>query len=112
MLRASKNPHPEVVDRLKIRVGQGITGPVAEHRQPVAVACNASRDAGFQFFNELPEDMYEAFLSVPIICRNKVVGVINLQDRQRHTYSQPGDPPDFDNRLSGRCGHRNGETRR
>ena len=37
VLRASKNPHPEVVDRLKLRVGQGITGWVAEHRQPVAI---------------------------------------------------------------------------
>ena len=36
-LRASKNPHPEVVDRLKLKVGQGITGWVAKHRQPVAV---------------------------------------------------------------------------
>lgn len=26
VLSASKNPHPDVVDRLKIRVGQGITG--------------------------------------------------------------------------------------
>ena len=26
VLRASKNPHPDVVDRLKLRVGQGITG--------------------------------------------------------------------------------------
>ena len=36
VLRASKNPHPDVLDRLKLRVGQGITGWVAEHRQPVA----------------------------------------------------------------------------
>src|SRR4051794_28515730 len=26
VLRASKTPHPDVVDRLKLRVGQGITG--------------------------------------------------------------------------------------
>ena len=32
VLRASKTPHPDVVDRLKLRVGQGITGWVAEHR--------------------------------------------------------------------------------
>ena len=32
VLRASKNPHHDVVDRLKLRVGQGITGWVAEHR--------------------------------------------------------------------------------
>src|SRR3984893_1895571 len=87
VLRASKNPHPEVVDRLKIQVGQGITGWVAEHRKPVAVASHASRDSRFQCFNELPEDRYEAFLSVPVICRNKLVGVINLQHRQPHTYS-------------------------
>ena len=87
VLRASKNPHPEVVDRLKLQVGQGITGWVAEHRKPVAVASNASRDSRFQYFNELPEDRYEAFLSVPVICRNKLVGVINLQHRQPHAYS-------------------------
>lgn len=88
VLRASKNPHPEVVDRLKLRVGQGITGWVAEHRQPVAVPRNASQDPRFKFFNELPEDRYEAFLSVPVLCRGRVVGVINLQHRQPHTYSR------------------------
>jgi uroporphyrinogen-III synthase len=88
VLRASKNPHPEVVDRLKMRMGQGITGWVAEHLQPVAVNSNAFQDFRFQFFNELPEDRYEAFLSVPILCRTKLVGVINLQHRQPHTYSE------------------------
>jgi len=88
VLRASKNPHPEVVDRLKMRVGQGITGWVAEHLQPVAVGSHAFQDSRFQSFNELPEDRYEAFLSVPIISRNKLVGVINLQHRQPHTYNQ------------------------
>src|ERR1700686_4177422 len=86
LLRASKNPHPEVVDRLKLRVGQGITGWVAEHREPVAVFEKASQDPRFQFFHELPEDSYEAFLSVPLMCRGRVVGVINLQHRQRHIY--------------------------
>jgi uroporphyrinogen-III synthase len=86
VLRASKNPHPEVVDRLKLRVGQGITGWVAEHREPVAVAEKAALDPRFQFFHELPEDSYEAFLSVPLMSRGHVVGVINLQHRQHHVY--------------------------
>jgi len=87
VLRASKNPHEESVDRLKLRVGQGITGWVAEHREPVAIPRDAYRDPRFQFFNELPEDQYEAFLSVPLLCRGRVVGVINLQHRQRHVYT-------------------------
>src|SRR6187455_2195403 len=51
VLRASKNPHADVVDRLKVRVGQGLTGWVAEHRQPVAVGCHAFEDPRFQVFN-------------------------------------------------------------
>jgi signal transduction protein with GAF and PtsI domain len=86
VLRASKNPHPEVVDWLKLRVGQGITGWVAEHHEPVAIAERAAHDPRFQFFHELPEDSYEAFLSVPLMCRGRVVGVINLQHCQPHVY--------------------------
>ena len=86
VLRASKNPHPDVVDRLKLRVGQGITGWVAAHSEPVAIPEKAAQDPRFQFFHELPEDSYEAFLSVPLMCRGRVVGVINLQHRQHHAY--------------------------
>src|ERR1700694_2036022 len=87
VLRASKNAHPEVVDRLKLRLGQGITGWVAEHGKPVAGAVNASQDPRFQLFKDLPEDRFEAFLSVPVLCRGRVVGVINLQNREPHEYS-------------------------
>jgi len=61
---------------------------VAEHKRPVAVERNAFKDPRFQSFNELPEDRFEAFLSVPVLSRDKLVGVINLQHRQPHMYSQ------------------------
>src|SRR5882757_4362535 len=86
VLRASKNPHPEVVDRLKLRVGQGIIGWVAQHQEVVAVPEKAGQDPRFQFFHELPEDSYEAFLSVPLMCRGRVVGTINLQHRKAHAH--------------------------
>ncbi|MFY9644141.1 MAG: ANTAR domain-containing protein [Terriglobales bacterium] len=88
VLRASKNAHPDVVDRLKLRVGQGITGWVAEHHEPVAISERAALDPRFQFFHELPEDSYEAFLSVPLMCRGRVVGAINLQHRLPHIYKR------------------------
>src|SRR3979411_2054502 len=88
VLRASKNPHPDVVDRLKLRVGQGITGWVAQHQEAVAVPEKEAQDPRFQFFHELPEDSYEAFLSVPLMCRGRVMGVINLQHRRPHVYGQ------------------------
>jgi signal transduction protein with GAF and PtsI domain len=88
VLRASKNPHPQHIDRLKLPLGQGITGWVAAHRKPVAVGANACGDPRFRCFNELPEDRYEAFLSVPILCRDRLVGVINLQHVQPHAHSE------------------------
>jgi signal transduction histidine kinase len=88
VLRASKNPHPEIIDRLKLKVGEGITGWVAEHREPVAVALNAMKDPRFKLFNDLPEDHFEAFLSVPLVSRGRLVGVINLQSRKPHHYSK------------------------
>ena len=87
VLSASKNPHAELLHRLGIAMGQGITGWVAEHRQTVAITAHASTDPRFRMFHDLPEDLYEAFLSVPILCRGRVVGVIILQHRQPHHHT-------------------------
>ena len=87
VLRASKNPHADVVDHLGIRLGQGITGWVAEHREPVAIASNASEDSRFKLFKNLPEDRFEAILSTPILCASKVIGVINLQHRLSYQHT-------------------------
>ncbi|HEY2038251.1 MAG TPA: uroporphyrinogen-III synthase [Edaphobacter sp.] len=87
MLRASKNPHADVIDHLGIKLGQGITGWVAEHREPVALAANASEDPRFKLFKNLPEDRFEAMLSTPILCASKVVGVINLQHRLSYQHT-------------------------
>ena len=88
VLRASKNPHPEALGRLKMRVGQGITGWVAEHRKPVVVSERAYADPRFMLFNELPEDYFQAFLSVPLVSGGELVGVINLQNRMPQQYGK------------------------
>jgi uroporphyrinogen-III synthase len=88
VLRASKNPHSDLVDRLGIWLGQGITGWVGWHREPVAIAEKALKDPRFQRFKNLPEDTFEAFLSVPILCRGKLIGVINLQHRKPYHHTE------------------------
>ena len=87
VLRASKNPHSDLVDHLGISLGQGITGWVGWHREPVAISANALQDPRFKRFKNLPEDSFEAFLSVPILCRSKLVGVINLQHLKPYNYT-------------------------
>jgi len=87
VLRASKNPHADLVDHLGIKLGQGVTGWSAEHREPVAIASNASNDPRFKAFKNVPEDHFEAILCTPILCAGKVVGVINLQHRLSYQHT-------------------------
>jgi signal transduction protein with GAF and PtsI domain len=88
VLRASKNPHAEVVDKVTLNGGHGSTNGVAQRRQPIAVSQNAARDVRFQLFNKQPGDLFEAFLSLPLLSRGRVVGVINLQSLAKHDYSE------------------------
>src|ERR1051325_3103992 len=89
VLRASKNPHPRLIGRIAMRVGEGITGWVAQEVQPLACPRPASKDTRFKVFHTLPEDKYEAFLSVPIVAppTDKVIGVVNVQHRKSHKHS-------------------------
>lgn len=96
VLRASKNPHTDLVDRLGLKLGQGITGWAAQHREPVAIDSKASDDPRFSpFINlpelpELPEDRFEAILCTPVLCAGRIVGVITMQHRlpYRHTATE------------------------
>jgi uroporphyrinogen-III synthase len=87
VLRASQNPHADLVDHLDVKLGQGVTGWSAEHREPVAIASNASNDPRFEAFKNIPEDHFEAILCTPILCAAKVVGVINLQHRLSYQHT-------------------------
>lgn len=85
-LKASLQPHHSSLAKVKMKLGEGITGWVAETKKTVAISRRAYADKRFKLFGSLPEDQYEAFLSVPIIFRNKVIGVINVQDKKSRTY--------------------------
>jgi uroporphyrinogen-III synthase len=86
VLRASLVPHTEDIGNLRVKMGEGVTGWVAEHQSPVALAANASADPRFKNFPTLVEDTYEAFLSVPVINRGKAIGIINVHHRERHQH--------------------------
>jgi signal transduction protein with GAF and PtsI domain len=90
VLRGAHNPHPKTVGRIKLKLGEGITGWVAEKKKVVAIPRHASEDPRFKFFNNLEEDRYEAFLSVPIILKDELVGVLNIAHRKAHIHT-PGE---------------------
>lgn len=87
VLMASKTPHKEQLGKVHLKAGEGITGWVAKENKPVAIPQNAYKDPRFKSFDVLPEDRYEAFLSVPIIYQGRAIGVINVQHRKPHVYA-------------------------
>jgi signal transduction protein with GAF and PtsI domain len=87
VLGASNNPRPETIGKVKLAMGEGLTGWVARERRLVSISREAYLDPRFKHFTTLPEDTYEAFLSAPVVVRNRVAGVINVQHRGPHFHS-------------------------
>jgi uroporphyrinogen-III synthase len=88
VLRASQLPHAGEIGHIRIKLGEGVTGWVAEHKSVVALNSRASADRRFKKFPALIEDTYEAFLSVPLIARGDVIGVINVHHKKPHSHTK------------------------
>ncbi|MBU2528793.1 GAF domain-containing protein [bacterium] len=86
VLRASKKAHPEMLGKIKLKIGEGITGWVAKEKKPISISSGAYKDKRFKKFANLPEDKYEAFLSIPILSKNEVIGVLNAQNIRKRVY--------------------------
>ena len=87
VLCASSSPHPAQIGKVRLKMSEGLTGWVARERKMLAITSEAYKDGRFKTFTDLPEDTYESFLSSPVIARNRVVGVINVQHRAPHRHS-------------------------
>ena len=87
VLCASNSPHPASVGKISLKLDEGLTGWVARERRLLAISREAYNDPRFKYFSDLPEDSFESFLSAPVISRNKVVGVINVQHRAIHSHT-------------------------
>jgi sigma-B regulation protein RsbU (phosphoserine phosphatase) len=69
--------HPPEVERMRIRMGQGIVGEVAQSRQPMLVNDVTKAE---NYINANPGVRSE--LAVPLITKNHVIGVIDIQAEQ------------------------------
>lgn len=73
------------ISRVRLRVGEGIVGHVAEKLRPVSVEL-APTDPRFVAFPELGEERYPIFLAVPLLVGRRAEGVLVLQRaRERFT---------------------------
>lgn len=85
-LAAARGIAPNVIEGMRIRIGEGVAGRVAASRQPLLV-----QDVREASQHPLLRDQYfttGSFISFPLIYHDELVGVVNLTNRaQRGVYS-------------------------
>lgn len=88
VLRGASGETRGVVGKLRLKLGEGVTGWVAQQRTPVVLPREAWRDARFKPVPGLVQDRYQSMLSVPLRGRNDLVGVINVRTNPPHEYTK------------------------
>lgn len=88
VLRGTSGISEDVVGRIRLKLGEGITGWVAQERTPVVINREAWRDERFKPVPNMLQDRYQSMLSVPLRGRTDLVGVINVRTNPPHEYSK------------------------
>lgn len=87
VLRASSGPSSGITGKIKLKVGEGVTGWVAKERRLVALDREAWLDARFKPVPEFQQDTYQSMLSLPLPGKEDLVGVINVSTDPPHEYT-------------------------
>jgi signal transduction histidine kinase len=74
------------VGQVKLGLGEGVTGWVGAHQQPLAIR-DVRSEPRFTWVPNLDQERFVSMLSVPIISRDRVVGVMNVQTTEDHDFS-------------------------
>jgi len=86
LLTATNGLNENMVGRVRMKVGEGITGWVAEVRRP-AVVPDVSKEPHWKWVPGLDEDRFHSMASVPIESGPRLVGVLNVQSTERREFN-------------------------
>lgn len=78
-LRATQGLNPEAVGKVKLKLGEGITGCAVLELRPICIG-QASKSSSYHYFPGIEEEKYEAFLAVPILRGLRRIGALVVQD--------------------------------
>ena len=78
-LASTNEQYKKLVGKIEMALGEGITGWVGLHLQPVILKEGALNDPRFRYFPELEEEKFQSTMTVPIIGKDRhLIGVITL----------------------------------
>ena len=86
-LFATQGLNPKAVHRTRLKVGEGLVGDIAAHARPLNLK-DAQDHPLFAYRPETGEEIYLAFLGVPILRSGRVSGVLAVQNEARRNYTE------------------------
>lgn len=86
LLTATNGLNENMVGKVTMNVGEGITGWVADSRRP-AVVPDVSKEPHWKWVPGLDEDRFHSMASVPIESGPRLVGVLNVQSTERREFN-------------------------
>ena len=87
VFRATEGLKEDLIGVAGLAAGEGLVGLVAEREEPVNLE-NAENHPSFQFLPGIGEELYHAFLGVPIIHQRDVLGVLVIQQAHRRRFDE------------------------
>ena len=87
VLMATHGLAREAVGKVRLAIGEGITGAAAKQRKFIAVP-DAAADPRYRHFAVAREEKYKAMLSYPILGEGRVLGVINVQTVRARNFTE------------------------
>src|SRR6266545_4179964 len=87
VLRAASAGFEPSVGRVRLPLGQGISGWVAQNREVVVLPDGKLDDPRYQYIPELRGKEFTSMLSVPVVSRSgALIGVFNVHTRDRREF--------------------------
>lgn len=87
-LRGATPPFDEQARGIGLAVGEGVSGWVAAHAEPVVITDNKLSDPRYRYIPELRGQDFTSMASVPILTRpGQLVGVLNVHTRDRREFT-------------------------
>jgi sugar diacid utilization regulator len=90
-LRVASQTYAHLEDRVRIPMGEGLTGWVAKTRRSAFIKEGALEDPRVRraYFPELGDEVYQSLVSVPIFARSgEIIGVITLHADAPHEFAR------------------------
>lgn len=87
LLKATHGLNKKMADNFTFPYGEGLVGKTMKLLKPISIS-NAQKSKNFLRVEELGEEQYKSFLSVPLIYNNQPIGVISVQTKKLKAFTK------------------------